>query len=187
MDEFTSDQPNDRPSTELSQRNPDGTFKPGNNVNPAGRPTALPTWQRHGDTAQMLMNMYTPDEIIAFAESKYERSKLTTPQAIAALHIARALDPELTKISSGSDDVRQERKDLLDRIEGPTNSKLELTGASGTALSPLIKIVFEGNNNAKLSSPEDSQTTIENAAADVNIQGQSSSSNTQLPKIEFEG
>lgn len=135
-------------STEVRNPNlgPNGKFLPGNNANPNGSPKINEGWQRYGDRAKVLGEKYTADEIAAFAESKYLRSQLTYWDAMTIMHMARALDPTLTKTKAGTDDLRGERKELLDRIEGQSKAQTEVTGANGSAIMPLIKIVFEGNN-----------------------------------------
>ena len=38
---------------------------------------------------------------------------------LAIVHMARAICPELTKTDTGADQVHKERKELLDRVDGP--------------------------------------------------------------------
>lgn len=168
----------------LTGRSSSGQFLPGTSGNPAGPPSIMKGWQRYGDRLKFLSEKYSPDEILSFAESRYERSKLSSFDAIAIMHLARSLDPDLTKTKAGTDDLRGERKELLDRIEGQTKSQTEITGANGAPIMPLIKIVFESNNQEPPPAEivQEETVVIENQssqpAADVQT--------VQAPKIEFE-
>ena len=70
-------------------RNPDGTFKAGNNANPEGVNGHNEGWQRIGDRAQKLAEKYTAEEIVE----------------MAIRHIGRSLTPMVT--SAGADRDRQ--------------------------------------------------------------------------------
>ena len=118
---------------------------------------------------------------------------------MAVMHLARAIDPALTKTKAGTDDLRGERKELLDRIEGQTKAVSEITGAGGTALMPLIKIVFEGNNQevAPAEIVQEASVVIENGLTGADVlpaenliineaKLSDEAAKVQTPKIEFE-
>ena len=174
----------------ITGRGPDGKFLPGFSGNPAGAPQiAGKGWQRYGDRLKHLLETYTPDQLIEFAESRYARSKLSSIDAIAAVHIGRSLEKELTATRAGTDDLRGERKELLDRIEGQTKALTEITGANGAAITPLIKIVFEGNNSAIEQKTEEQAAetiVIEQAPTEKIPVEIPAAENIDGPKVEFE-
>lgn len=161
----------------------DGKFLPGNNANAAGSEGG---WQKPATRIAYLAERYSPDEISAFAESRYLRSKLPYWDSVYVMWMARAQDPELTRTKAGTDDLRGERKELLDRVHGQTKATTELTGAGGSALIPQIKIVFETD----ASSPAELQSanvpeTIDQIPVDCN-QEQAQNDLSQTIKIGFE-
>lgn len=113
-------------------RLPDGTFAPGNNANPAGG--ARKGWTPYKLRCQLLLEKYTTEELLAFARNDAELAKLSSIDAVAVVHLARSIDAKLSMTESGSSDIRGERKELLDRIEGQSRASLELTGPNGGAV-----------------------------------------------------
>ena len=114
-------------------RSPDGTFAPGHSGNPAGGGGNQKHWTPYANRIAQLMEKYTTQQILTMAEDKYALREMPHPMdASAILHIARTIDKSLTETASGSDDVRGERKELLDRVEGQSKSTTQFQNPDGT-------------------------------------------------------
>lgn len=104
---------------ETLNRNPDGTWQPGQSGNPSGASKRALTWQRYSDRAQELAEKFTTEQILEYGRDDDRRAKdLSFWDGQVIYHMARTIDRKLTVTDSGADHVNKEREALIDRIEG---------------------------------------------------------------------
>jgi hypothetical protein len=121
---------------ETNDRNPDGTFKNGCNLNPEGKNGHAKGWTRYGDRAITLGEKYSQAEILEFANNEERRTKeLSFWDGMCIVHMARTIQRKLTQTDSGADHVNKERESLLSRIEGQSRQVIDLTSRSAPKIS----------------------------------------------------
>lgn len=109
-------------------RNPDGRFAEGNKANAEGKNGHSPGWQKYGTRAIELANRYTTEQILEYADNKEKRAKdLSYWDALCIVHMARAMDADMTRTESGADHVGKEREALVSRIEGTPRQTIDIT------------------------------------------------------------
>lgn len=95
-------------SDRTDNRRSDGTFAPGNCANPNGG-KGKQKWQPYGKRVTYWLEKLSASELRAMAKDKKRMGDLSLIDSICIRHILNTLAGE---------DIRQERKDMLDRIEG---------------------------------------------------------------------
>lgn len=102
----------------MVRRNQDGTIAKGNTLNPLGCNGHKEGWQRYGTRAKHWLDKLTAQELRDLATDSLVFNKLSSLDAIIIRHLVNTLS---------GDDIRGERKELLDRIEG-TPDRLVIQG-----------------------------------------------------------
>jgi hypothetical protein len=138
--------------TDDPNRNTDGTFAVGNCANPNGANGNKRGWQKYGVRIAGWLEKLSAEELKILVNTPSEYGKLSSIDAIAVRHIVNALT---------GDDIRQERKDMLDRIEGAPKQTTVLEGDENRPLrviqcNPASAASNAGNNllRAPLALPE---------------------------------
>jgi hypothetical protein len=123
------------------ERDENGKIKAGSVLNAGGRPTSI--WTPYATRVAQLTENYTTEEILAIVSDEKKLAKICVHpmDAMAFMHIARAIDRNLTTTASGNDDLRGERDALLDRVEGKSKSTTQIQNADGSNISPVINVV----------------------------------------------
>lgn len=123
------DNQNDKANPQdIVTRDAAGRFLGGVSGNPSGT-TKFKGYQPMSQRIVYLSEKYTPEEIVKFARDKEWRTKqLCYMDCLAVVHMARALDPALTRTDSGADQALKTFKELFDRVEG-TSVQTIRTGA----------------------------------------------------------
>lgn len=103
---------------DTTTRMSDGTFAKSSVNNPTGA-NGRTGWQPYEKRAKYWMDKLSVEELIALAQDPKEFGKLSSYDAIIVRHLVGCI--------LGSD-VRLERKDLIDRIEGTPKQTIENTG-----------------------------------------------------------
>lgn len=102
-------------------RDAKGRFLPGCSGNPNGAPG---TWQPYRLRLNKWLDM-SAEEFNKIANSPSEIKKLSMIDVVCVRHVANMVKGE---------DVRQERGQALDRIEGKVTDKTEITGKDGEGI-----------------------------------------------------
>ena len=116
-------------------RNPNGTFGANNCANPKGANGHKKGWQRYGTRAKYWLEKLTAQELRDLATDSERFGNLSSIDAIVIRHIVNTLAGE---------DIRNERKDLLDRIEGQPTQKV----AGDSEADPIQAQVMHDANSA---------------------------------------
>lgn len=115
---------NQEVNDQIAGRNSNGTFAKGHNLTLGGNNKG---YQPYGIRAKILAARYSPAEIIELADNeKLREAKVSYWDSLCIVHMARALDRNLTMTESGADQVGKERSALLDRVEGTSKQTVEI-------------------------------------------------------------
>ena len=104
-----------KPKDQLKERR---LIQKGEVMNPTGKNGQMKGWQRYGARAKILVERYTADEIKEIVNDKQKFGSLSMIDAILIRHLAGCL---------AGDDVRGERMDLVDRMDGKPQQPVEHT------------------------------------------------------------
>ena len=143
------------------QRNPDGTFVAGGPTpNPLGANGHKKGWQRYGTRAKYWLEKLTAHELRELVTDADKFGKLSSIDAIVVRHLVNTLV---------GDDIRQERKDLLDRIEGQPTQKIagdseadpiqaQVTNDAAAAIAGIVKQLAIAKSASVVNPPEVDRT-----------------------------
>jgi hypothetical protein len=99
-------------------RNSDGSFAKGFVANPEGK-NGNRSWQPYEKRAKHWLEKLSSDELVALGSDPSAFGKLSSYDAIIVRHLLNCI---------ASADMRLERKDLIDRIEGTPKQTVDLNG-----------------------------------------------------------